>query len=60
MSETTEEVLASLLGSLIVSDSRDREMLELKAVFELVERGINLSEASRRVEVNLDLLRRIL
>ncbi len=60
MSETTEEVLASLLGSLIVRDSLDREMLELKAVFELVERGMNLSEASRRVEVNLELLRRIL
>ena len=55
-----EEILASLIGSLIVQDPLDREMLELKAVFELVNRGMELPAATRQVKENLRLLRRLL
>lgn len=60
MSETTEEVLASLLGSLIVQNIRDGEMLELKALFELMKHGMNLSDALQLVKKNLELLEEIL
>jgi hypothetical protein len=60
MSDVTEEVLSSLIGSLIVQDSRDSETLVLKALGELVEHGMEPAEASRRVEENLRLLERVL
>jgi hypothetical protein len=60
MSETTEEILASLIGALIVRDARHSKSLEQMALFHLVKRGIDLSEASRVVETNLELLRRAL
>jgi hypothetical protein len=50
MSATTEELLASLLGSLITDRSRDSEALVMKALAELVGRGMTLAEASRHVE----------
>src|SRR5262249_51827468 len=50
MSAITEEVLASLVGALIVEQPADAEVLVLKALGELVKRGMELSEASRRVE----------
>jgi hypothetical protein len=49
LSTITEEVLASLLGSLIVKDHRDRENLVLKGLAELVESGMGAAEASERV-----------
>ncbi len=49
LSTITEEVLASLLGSLIVKDHRDRENLVLMALAELVESGMGAVEASERV-----------
>jgi hypothetical protein len=60
MSEATEEVLASLLGALIVRDPADQEALELKAVFELVKRGVEPPAATRQAKENLRLLRRFL
>lgn len=60
MSDVTEEVLASLIGALIVQDSRDGETLVFKALGELVEHGMALAEASRRVEENLRLLETVL
>ncbi len=60
MSESTEEVLASLVGSLIVQDARDGEMLEMKTIFELMNRGMRMSDAVDLVKKNLALLEEIL
>lgn len=60
MSNVTEEVLASVAGALITPDPHDSKLLELKALCELVDHGMSLSEASRRVEETMDLLRSIL
>jgi hypothetical protein len=60
MSEATEEVLASLIGALISDDPRDGEMLVLKALSELVDRGMPAADASRRVEKILTYLEAIL
>ena len=60
MSAVTEEVLASLLGSLIVEHPRDGESLVLKALAELVEHGMPPNEASRHVEEILSYLEAIL
>jgi hypothetical protein len=60
MSETTEEVLASLVGSLIVQNDRDGELLEMKALFELMKFGIKMSDALQLVKKNLRLLEGIL
>jgi hypothetical protein len=49
VSAITEEVLASLLGSLIVEHPRDGETLVMKALAELVETGMPAVEASKRV-----------
>jgi hypothetical protein len=54
MSEVTEEVLASLIGAVIIDDPADSENLILKAIFALAERGMAAAEASRQVE---DILR---
>jgi len=50
MSGVTEEVLASLVGALIVPSPSDAQMLVLKALGDLVTRGMSLAEASRHVE----------
>ena len=60
MSAVTEEVLASLVGALIVHDAADGEKLILKALGDLVERGMGLAEASRHVERVLSYLEAIL
>ena len=46
MSATTEEVLASLVGALLLEDVREREDLVTKAIVELSERGMPLPTAS--------------
>jgi hypothetical protein len=50
MSSVTEEVLASLLGAIMVKDPRASDDLVLKALFILVEQGMGADEASRRVQ----------
>jgi hypothetical protein len=60
MSAVTEEVLASLAGSLIVGHPGDAEVLILKALFSLAESGMQPAEASRRVEVILGYLEAVL
>lgn len=50
LSPATEEVLASLIGSVIVEHERDSEALIMKALGELVDHGLKLADASRRVE----------
>ena len=59
MSSVTEEVLASRIGSLITDDPRDGEMLVLKALAELVDRGMPAADGSRRVEDILNYLEAI-
>ena len=41
----SEEVLASLVGSVIAEDENDREILYQKALFELVMTGVDLARA---------------
>jgi hypothetical protein len=60
MSAVTEEVLASLVGSLIAEEPRDGQALILKALGELVERGMRLTEATRHVEAVLSYLEAVL
>lgn len=50
LSSVTEEVLASLIGSIITEDPRASDDLVLKALFTLVESGMQATEASRRVQ----------
>jgi hypothetical protein len=50
MSSVTEEVLASLLGAIMVKAPRGSDDLVLKALFTLVEQGMHPDEASRRVQ----------
>ncbi len=45
-SEGTEEIVASLLGSLLVSDDVDRETLIYKATFDAVMRGVESDQAT--------------
>jgi hypothetical protein len=60
MSAATEEVLASLVGALIAERPRDAEVLVLKALAELVGRGMPFDEATRRVEDVLSHLEAVL
>jgi hypothetical protein len=60
MSAVTEEILASLIGSLIADDPRDGEMLVLKALAELMDHGMRAADASRRVEDILSYLEAVL
>lgn len=60
MSLLTEEVLASLVGALIAQQPRDGQMLVLKALSELIDHGMQPTEASRRVESVLGFLEEFL
>jgi hypothetical protein len=60
MSAVTEEVLDSLIGSIITKDPRAGDDLMLKGLFTLVERGMHPDEASRRVQDVLRYLEAIL
>jgi Zn-dependent protease with chaperone function len=46
-SGVAEEVLASLLGALVLREGSDRAMLLEKAAFELLSRGATVSTAER-------------
>lgn len=60
ISVASEEVLASLIGSLISEIPADRESLVLKAASELVERGMPARDARRLVRQLRDYLERYL
>lgn len=60
MSNVTEEVLASLIGSIITKDPRASDDLVLKALFTLVEWGMQAAEASQRVQDTLKYLEAVL
>lgn len=58
-SEAAEEVLASLLGSLLVDSSEDERNLILKAMFESVKLGNDLETVQNHHEELRDMLRRL-
>jgi hypothetical protein len=60
ISVATEEVLASLIGSVISDNAADRESLVFKALNELVERGMPARDANRLVRQLRDYLERYL
>lgn len=60
ISVTSEEVLASLIGSVIAEIPVDRESLVFKAANELVERGLPARDARRLVRQLRDYLERFL
>ncbi len=59
-SPAAEEVLASLLGALVLAPGRDRDTLLDKAAFDLLNRGATAETAERVIENLLDLLGRLL
>jgi hypothetical protein len=59
-SPAAEEVLASLLGALVLEPGPDRDSLQNKAAFELVSRGATAETAERTIANLWDLLGRLL
>ncbi len=59
-SPAAEEVLASLLGALVLEPGPDRDTLLDKAAFELVSRGATAETAQRVITNQWDLLGRLL
>jgi hypothetical protein len=47
ISIASDEILASLIGSLIAAADKDRQVLYYKALFEAVTRGVDLPKAAR-------------
>jgi len=56
----TEEVLASLIGSVLIDRESDRQSLVLKGLADAVERGLPLAEASELVVELRKLVKEIL
>lgn len=49
LSQRTEEIVASLIASLLVSDLRDQRTLVAKAIGEAITRGLEATHAARLV-----------
>jgi hypothetical protein len=49
-SDVGEEILASLLGSMICRDEADRDALVAKAAAELVARGVSVGDALAKLQ----------
>lgn len=60
ISALSEEILASLIGSLIADRERDREVLYYKALFEMIVRGVDSGNAVRLAGDLCSVLERIL
>jgi Zn-dependent protease with chaperone function len=60
VSQGAEEVLASLLGALVLQPGPDRDMLRQKAAFDLLSRGATAETAARVIENFWELLGRLL
>ena len=58
--DIAEEILASLVGSLLVDSKEDEEMLVLKAMFESVNLGNDLAAVQDHFSVIRETLRSIL
>ena len=59
-SDITEEIVASLVGAILVEDEKDHRDLVLKAMFEATERGMSIEHATSLITGLLVLLERIL
>ena len=59
-SEASEEIVASLLGSLLVQNEKDQQDLVLKALFEAAERGMKPDRATPFIMELRALLEKIL
>jgi hypothetical protein len=60
ISLVSEEVLASLIGSLIVEGENDQQSLYYKALFEIVGRGVDPKDALRLIQELRSLLEKML
>ncbi len=60
VSPGAEEVLASLLGALVLKPGPDRDALRQKAAFDLLQRGSTAGMATRVIENLWELLGRLL
>lgn len=60
LSGVTEEVLASLIGASIIDEANGAEMLVMKALGDLVERGVELEVATAHVTDILKYLESVL
>jgi len=56
----SDEILASLIGSLIAQEEKDRQVLYYKALYEAVSRGVDLPRAARLCRDICDLLEQVL
>ena len=59
-SDITEEIVASLVGAILVEDEKDHRDLVLKAMFEATEQGMSIEHATSLITGLLVLLERIL
>ena len=55
-----EEILASLLGSLICREETDRDALVAKAAAELVTRGVSAADAVQKLQQLRDIFEALL
>jgi predicted Zn-dependent protease len=60
ISDASEEILVSVLGSLLCEDETDRDSLMFKAVAELIERGESADAAFKRLQELRDLFEALL
>jgi len=60
VSESSEEILASLLGAMICTDDTNRDTLLAKATAELLDRGLSAQATSRQLQELWDLLEPLL
>lgn len=60
MSKSTEEFLASLIGSILVSQSTDQDSLLKKAVYEMDKHGLEPEKSKIRAQVLRSYLEKIL
>ena len=60
VSETSEEILASLLGAMICKNDTDRVTLYAKAIAELLDCGQRVTAANRQLQELWDLLEALL
>ncbi len=59
-SKVTEEIAASLLGSLLVKDERDQQSLVLKALYDSIQQGLEAEQATTLIAELRGLLEKLL
>ena len=59
-SKVTEEIAASLLGSLLVKDEIDQQSLVLKALYDSIQQGLEAEQATKLIADLRGLLEKLL